>query len=828
MTFSIAFDYRFDSTGFFNDPQRRSALEHAAAIWEAILLDEFENIRVGTRLSVDDPSLSGVVREVVLTEEIDDLLIFVGAEALGGNTLAFGGYEGGGPVGDALHLRIAENFRGQGPATDFEPYVGTISYRIDGNFSYDIAGPVSGLTDFITVTLHEIGHVLGLGTAPIFDAIGLGGLFDGVNALVVSAGAGIPLESNLSHVAEGFGDDDVLMDPIITRGARLLPTTFDKALLADIGYRIDGLEAVGTPFALATEGADGTIFGGQLGDLIDGLGGSDQIQGGEGDDTLMGGAGNDTLFGQAGNDSLLGNDDSDQIQGGGGNDSLSGGAGDDSLFGQDDADLVDGGTGDDFISGGDGNDTLLGGFGSDRLNGDAGADLFRIVAGGGVATLQDFDLASEVIALVDSGFASAQAAADAITKEFSNVSRLVLGDGTHLRVFHGSQTGTPLTAAHFVLETDEPRPTEGDDILIGTAGPDRIDLLAGDDRFTGQAGNDTINGGAGADTIDGDEGQDSLHGGEANDLLRGGADDDSLNGWSGDDTLDGGAGADLIIGGQGSDVIHVDDTGDRVIESRKWAGIDTVISSVDFRAGSSHVENITLSGAARAAVGNGLSNVIRGNEVGNILDGGKNNDTLIGGPGNDTYLIRAPGDHVIEDLDGGVDAVRAFRAYAMDPNVERLYLQTMRDPTGEGVRGLNGIGNDLDNLIVGNVFDNIIVGRGGNDTLRGQGGADTFVFDRAIGEGNVDRILDFNTNEADEGDILKVKQMEFTGMEKGRVSADVFVAGLVALDADDRLIFDRASGRLWFDRDGNGPDLAELVVTFDRNALVTVADIEVF
>ena len=319
-----------------------------------------------------------------------------------------------------------------------------------------------------------------------------------------------------------------------------------------------------------------------------------------------------------------------------------------------------------------------------------------------------------------------------------------------------------------------------------------------------------------------------LMGSRGGDMLTGGSADDTLNGWYGHDTIDGGAGADKMIGGPGGDLFHVDDLGDLVLESRKWGGTDTVISSVDFRMGRQHIENLFLTGEAVLGAGNGLRNEIRGNDQDNILDGGPNIDTLIGGAGNDTYLVRTPGDTVIEGPGrGGADTVKAFFSYALPAHVERLYLHTVLTKAGDPLT-INGIGNGLDNLIIGNPYDNLIAGREGRDTLRGQAGADTFVFDRAPGRDNVDRIIDFNTNKANEGDLLKMKGAIFGGLAAGLLEADLFVAGTRAQDGNDRFIFDRASGQLWFDGDGAGGDAQRLVATFEQNAQVTASDIEIF
>jgi hypothetical protein len=44
MAFDITFDYRFDATGFFDDPTARVALEEAGRLWEALIGDEFDEV----------------------------------------------------------------------------------------------------------------------------------------------------------------------------------------------------------------------------------------------------------------------------------------------------------------------------------------------------------------------------------------------------------------------------------------------------------------------------------------------------------------------------------------------------------------------------------------------------------------------------------------------------------------------------------------------------------------------------------------------------------------------------------------------------------------
>ena len=426
MSFDITFDYRFDTSGFFNDPARRAALEAAAAEFENIISDDFEPLPVGLQFNILNPS-DGVTQETVtLTEEVDDLIIFIGARNLSGLGLA--GPDGYSAVGDIYSSRISSDFRGTGPVTDFEPWAGTVVFDPNAAWNFNLDGPVEGQDDFLSVAIHEIAHVLGFGTSPAYDALVSNATFIGANAQAVNGGNPVPLEPDGAHVQEGFLNDTVSLDPTLTVGSRNLLSDIDKAILADIGYEVAGFTAQGSQPPIATNGAE-TIFGSNLNDVLNGLGGNDQVQGGAGNDTIQGGAGVDSLFGQGGIDTFV-------------------------------------------LSPGDGENTAF-----------------------------DFDVATEVVRLVDSGFASAQAALAAVTKPFSNVSRISLSDGSFMDVFHDSQPGTPLTIANFEIATTPPDgPTEGNDALTGTANAETIAALGGDDTIAGSAGNDTINGGAGTDT----------------------------------------------------------------------------------------------------------------------------------------------------------------------------------------------------------------------------------------------------------------------------------------------------------------------------------------
>jgi len=300
MGFDIEIDYRFDDAGFFDDPAARAAMETAAAVWEGLIGDDFAPVPAGVSFSLRDPETENAFARLTLDAPIDDLRVFVGSAALGPGTLALGGPSGFDITGDMFQARIAGNFRGQGPASDFEPFAGSITFNPQANWSFDLDAPIPGRNDFLSTAVHEIGHVLGISTATIFDVQRVAGGFGGVNARAVNGGDPVPLTLD-GHVADGFRGDTVLMDPTNRTGTRKAPTDIDLALLADIGFEIAGFETQGTPFAIATEAGE-TILGSEVADRIDGLGGGDDIRAGNGDDTLTGGAGDDSLFGGAGAD----------------------------------------------------------------------------------------------------------------------------------------------------------------------------------------------------------------------------------------------------------------------------------------------------------------------------------------------------------------------------------------------------------------------------------------------------------------------------------------------------------------------------------------------
>jgi Ca2+-binding RTX toxin-like protein len=222
-------------------------------------------------------------------------------------------------------------------------------------------------------------------------------------------------------------------------------------------------------------GSDDLVRAGPGNDSVSTSGGNDTVYGDWGDDAIDGGEGADSLLGENGNDTLTGGGDEDYLDGGGGNDVLHGGY---PGYPQapDSWDQLVGGPNDDLLFGDGGNDWLDPGTGHDTIEGDAGVDTVtyatrklpvRITLNGAG---DDGDIASGENDLVKSDVESA-----------------VGGNGN--------------------------------DVLEGDAGANRLDGRGGADNIAGNAGDDVLVGAAGADRIDGGSGPDSLRGGTGEDEL---------------------------------------------------------------------------------------------------------------------------------------------------------------------------------------------------------------------------------------------------------------------------------------------------------------------
>ena len=142
-------------------------------------------------------------------------------------------------------------------------------------------------------------------------------------------------------------------------------------------------------------------------------------------------------------------------------------------------------------------------------------------------------------------------------------------------------------------------------------------------------------------------------------------------------------------------------------------------------------------------IGDIQNNQLSGNAGNDSLNGGAGNDTLIGGAGNDIYIVDSTTDIITENVEEGTDTIQSSVTFTLTTNVENLTLT--------GTDAINGIGNDVNNIILGNSANNIIFGNAGNDTLDGGGGSDALIGGAGDDIYIVDSTTDIITENANEG-----------------------------------------------------------------------------
>jgi len=336
----------------------------------------------------------------------------------------------------------------------------------------------------------------------------------------------------------------------------------------------------------------------------------------------------------------------------------------------------------------------------------------------------------------------------------------------------------------------------------------------------------TLEGGSSATVtirINGLDSTDDVKGTSGNDILFGGIQGDLVFGYAGNDQLNGGTGVDTMWGGPGDDFYYVDVAGDAAIEN-SGEGFDVVWSSVSYslRSGSSVEALSTSSWEATTAInlnGNSIGNDIYGNAGANKLDGeegvdslfgfggndqltgGTGNDFMYGGTGDDWYFIDALGDKTFENAGQGYDVAWTTVSYALGAGSE---VEVLSSRFWETIDAIILVGSDISNTIYANAGNNVLNGRGGSDSLFGFAGEDSFLFDSALGAGNIDYIADFSSAD----DTIVLDRAVFSTLSFGTIAPSAFFVGSAAHDADDRIIYDSSTGALYYDADGNGAGAA--------------------
>ena len=165
-----------------------------------------------------------------------------------------------------------------------------------------------------------------------------------------------------------------------------------------------------------------------------------------------------------------------------------------------------------------------------------------------------------------------------------------------------------------------------------------------------------------------------------------------------------------------------------------------------------------------------------GGTIAGTIDMGAGADTAIGSASADTVLGGSDNDSLTGN--GGNDTLYGGAGF------DRL---------------IGGLGNDFLN---GGSETDVLNGGAGRDTHTGGVNKDFFVFDAPLSRTtNVDLITDFSHVD----DTIRLSHAIFHGIGNGGTLKSFFYQGAHAHDANDRIIYNKANGAIYYDDDGTGP-----------------------
>lgn len=326
------------------------------------------------------------------------------------------------------------------------------------------------------------------------------------------------------------------------------------------------------------------------------------------------------------------------------------------------------------------------------------------------------------------------------------------------------------------------------------------------------SGNDLMNGSPGSDVLEGGDGNDVLNGGNGHDFLQGGLGKDTYNGGDGFDTLafhdayyEPTAIRGIVLNAQAKTVID------------PFGNSETFTSIEAFR-GTQFVDKMS---------GSTLSETFAGLGGRDIIDGKQGFD-----------VVR----YDVEAERGGAKGIVVNLAsnFGTDGFGMRDTLLNI-----EGIVGTNAndaiTGSNLANQIQGGGGADVLLGLGGADELNGGTGTDTingglgddlliggpqadkFVFNAAPGVTNIDTIIDFSVAD----DTIQMENAIFTaiGAQNAVLAAAAFKdASAGPVDADDRILYNKLTGALFYDPDGSGAATPVQFAKVAANLALTNAD----
>ena len=587
--------------------------------------------------------------------------------------------------------------------------------------------------------------------------------------------------------------------------------------------------------------------------------------------TITGTAGNDTLFGKNDADLIQGLDGDDVLGGRGGDDQLEGGEGSDRLNGALGADLMIGGAGDDLYFADDLNDNVIedAGGGNDRVIAAVENYVLRLnvetlTLGAGIIRGTGNALAETLIGNDEDNWLNGAGGADTLYGGYGNDTYIVDDAGDMLMERLTGGRDRALASVTYTL---------GDNIedltLTGNAAIDGTGNALGN-RLVGNSADNVLDGGGAADVMVGQGGDDTYivdHPGDrvaeglnqGNDTVRSavsfilspnienliltgigainGIGNDLANTITGNDAdnlLRGNGGDDMLIGGGGLDIasythaaaaVSIDLNFD-VQSNTGGDGTDTYVS-IEGARGSKFDDTLTGDDGVNFLHGDAGDDTINGGLAGDTLFGGAGQDVMDGGGGHDTL-----DGHLGNDILHGGAFNDTLYGGAGDDTIDG----------GDGIdHGYGGDGNDnvTSYWAYGEAGDDTVTGYNvyggtGNDTLYGS----RYWFNTPLDPvNNVDHMPDFNNQEPSNGtsptfddyhgDLIRLSS-EIFGAAVSNDHEDRFHVGTQAADAEDRIIYDQPTGRIFYDPDGTGAEEQVLFATVTPGLWLSPYHFEVY
>jgi Ca2+-binding RTX toxin-like protein len=214
-----------------------------------------------------------------------------------------------------------------------------------------------------------------------------------------------------------------------------------------------------------------------------------------------------------------------------------------------------------------------------------------------------------------------------------------------------------------------------------------------------------------------------------------------------------------------------------------------------------------------------------------------------GGAGNDTYYLGYDATDSIIDSGSSTDIDTVIMPYQLTSYTLPTGIENANIAAGTGSGKL--VGNSSNNKLTGNDGANTLDGGLGRDSLFGgtgndslAGGADNDVLNGGTGvdalvggsgqdtfqftnTANNDKLTDFSVID----DTIQLENSVFNKLTAtGALNTSYLKIGTAAADSNDYLIYNKATGALLYDADGNGAGAAVQLATLGVNLALTNAD----